>query len=91
LLPNEGVLREAAPLSPRMEAGMGKENWCSAYVPNSFACKNGFIQRGICSMGPINFFPVAVDKSLPLCLREELPEHMVTDSGLPRFYRGPNG
>lgn len=61
---------------------------CSAYVQGSDVCKNGFIQTGFCWQGFLDFYPGA-KFTPPHCLREELPPHMVTDSGLPRFYKAP--
>lgn len=54
-------------------------------------CADGFVQKPFCrgqagchACGNIS------DKATPLCLRDELPSHMVTDGGNPLFYKVPN-
>lgn len=50
---------------------------CSASTNGGFGatpCKNGFIQRS----------------GTPDCLKDEIPEHLATDSGLPLFYKEPD-
>lgn len=61
---------------------------CIAYHRNSSVCANGFVQTHFCWFGPVKCSQCGeISRSLPNCLREEIPVHFVTDNGSPRFYR----
>lgn len=59
---------------------------CIAYRQDDRVCSNGFFQKAFCS-GHVGCFSCGAisDGSLPHCLKDELPEHWLTDDGKPRF------
>lgn len=60
---------------------------CSAYRRGEPVCRNGFFQTSVICSGMPNGCPLCGKPSdrLPNCLREDLPAHWLTDSGLPAF------
>lgn len=62
---------------------------CRSHDPRSTTCRDGFIQKPFChgQGGCIQCGNIAT-KSIPYCLRDEVPAHFVKDDGSPLFYRG---
>lgn len=60
---------------------------CIAYRNDDGICKNGFIQVLACRQEVKCFTCGKPSDHVPHCLKDELPEHWVTDEGKPRFYR----
>lgn len=60
---------------------------CSAYNANGGICFNGFIQKRFCWAGASGCKSCGhvSDAALPHCLKDELPDHWVTDDGHPIF------
>jgi len=52
---------------------------CSGYRPREYTCAHGFVQTFACSAGNAN------GRQLPWCMRDDLPDHYITEDGLPRF------
>jgi hypothetical protein len=63
---------------------------CRSHEPTSRVCKDGFIQRSLCSgnAGCPTCGNIGAEY-LPFCLQDELPAHMATDDGQPLFYLPP--
>lgn len=60
---------------------------CSAYDENSMTCSNGFVQKMFCRDGKgCQICGTLSGKATPYCLRDEIPERFITDSGSPVFY-----
>lgn len=61
---------------------------CKSYRPGNLVCRDGFIQKLICS-GRVGCWSCGQvsDRETPNCLKEELPAHWINDDGSPRFYR----
>lgn len=64
---------------------MGENDACSSYRKGRDICADGFIQLPACR-GMACFSCGHPLKTRPYCERDELPAHMVTDTGAPRFY-----
>ena len=65
---------------------------CIAYRRNSGICANGFFQTHFCWHGASKCHGCGRhSETLPHCLKDELPEHWVTDDGSPAFYREQHG
>lgn len=59
---------------------------CTSYQRGGLVCRDGFVQTVACS-GYVCVSCGAAPKIVPYCLRDEIPEHMLTDDGKPLFYR----
>jgi hypothetical protein len=59
---------------------------CSAYRDQSAACSNGFFQKPFCrgQVGCLSCGAIS-EASIPPCLKDELPDHWITEGGRPRF------
>lgn len=68
---------------------MAKPDACSSYRIGEMICADGFIQRFTCwnQNGCVHCGKPASPKYQPYCLRDDLPDHFVTESGAPRFYK----
>ncbi len=60
---------------------------CSAYREGEGVCTNGFLQLFVCKSNSGCLHCGAPPKTLPYCLRDELPEHFIKADGSPAFYR----
>lgn len=60
---------------------------CIAYKEHDLVCANGFFQVLACSQEVKCHSCGAPGHNIPHCLKDELPEHWITDDGKPRFYR----
>jgi hypothetical protein len=67
---------------------MNTHEVCKSYRKGDAVCADGFVQKPFCSgsagchaCGNIS------DRSMPYCLRDELPAHMAREDGSPLFYR----
>jgi hypothetical protein len=58
---------------------------CSAYRENDLVCSNGFFQVVACREEVKCFACGSPGRIVPHCLKDELPEHWITDDGKPRF------
>ena len=58
---------------------------CSAYRPDSRICSNGFFQVLACRKEVKCFACGRPSEGIPHCLKDELPEHWITEDGKPRF------
>lgn len=56
---------------------------CSAYTPGPNLCRNGFPQSGACRGATCHGCGKPADA--PACVRDEVPTHLVDDSGKPKF------
>lgn len=59
---------------------------CKSYRSADRICADGFIQLPACSGDACCWSCGAPSKIQPYCLRDELPEHWLTDGGEPVFY-----
>lgn len=59
---------------------------CSAYDHGSGVCDNGFLQSPAC-YGAACFACGRPHERLPMCLRDEVPEHLVDERGYPTLTR----
>ena len=59
---------------------------CSAYCRAKSVCANGFLQTAPC-WSDTRCSCGAPSKLIPHCLRDELPAHWVTETGMPMFYQ----
>lgn len=63
---------------------------CRSYRDGS-VCANGFVQKPYCR-GVVGCYACGHirDSALPMCLRDDIPEHMSRQDGSPLFYQAPN-
>lgn len=59
---------------------------CSAYREKENICSNGFFQVLACSREVKCFTCGKPSDRIPHCMKDELPEHWITDDGKPFFY-----
>ena len=59
-------------------------NTCSAFVPGPNLCRNGFPQNLGCWAPPCHGCGRPA-KDVPACMRDEVPPHLIDDSGRPKF------
>jgi len=60
---------------------------CKSYRSGETICADGFVQKPFCSgQGGCWACGNLAKSSIPYCLRDESPKHMVADNGAPRFY-----
>lgn len=62
-------------------------NACSALRDRELTCANGFVQVPFCRDAQACSHCETPNGKTPYCLRDELPNHFVSDSGMPMFYR----
>lgn len=60
---------------------------CVAYRENTSICANGFFQVLACHQEVKCFMCGKPRANVPHCMKDELPEHWITDEGKPAFYR----
>lgn len=60
---------------------------CSAYRDHQGVCSNGFIQTIYCRQEVKCHACGATSERVPHCMRDDLPQHWLTESGGPVFYR----
>jgi hypothetical protein len=65
---------------------MTEHKQCIAYRAGDRVCANGFFQKPVChgSVGCWSCGTIS-EREIPHCLKDELPEHWVTETGLPRL------
>lgn len=65
---------------------------CKSYRADSRVCADGFVQKPYCSGNAGCPCCGAISREqTPYCLRDEVPEHMVSDDGSPAFTREAEG
>lgn len=62
-------------------------NECSAYRKGAGICANGFFQTLACKKETSCHACNRPHGSVPHCMRDDLPEHWLTETGAPLFYQ----
>jgi len=65
---------------------MSNDGACSAYIAGPHLCANGFPQNAAC-MGARCHCCGRHTEQVPACLRDEVPAHLVDESGKPRLIK----
>lgn len=57
---------------------------CVEYDAAAIRCNSGFpVLHSICHGGPVGCHFCGVPGTMPMCLREDLPSHLMRDDGMP--------
>lgn len=65
---------------------MGSPAACRSHRPSSLTCADGFVQMPACSgRAGCHVCGSHSAVSVPYCMRDEVPEHMLRGNGLPLF------
>lgn len=57
---------------------------CAEYDPQQHKCKSGFmVLHTICHGGPVGCHACGTIRTLPMCMREDVPSHLMREDGMP--------